>query len=273
MAVFTRVKTWVSNEVLTASDLNGEFNNLLNNTIPLSIEDYSADVSTMQTTADPGGVGTESLATTLAGELQRLRYKIKQIMNGAQWYSTPVGSLSTGGISTAALANLSVTNAKLANSSIDRNKIISGEVLKSSLEPLGQQLSASSGLYQMTSSTHADVTNLSATITTVGRPVRIELVHDGSATNGYVLTEAIGSISAVGMAVKVLRGATEINFQTYAVGFPSASASNYTHVPLSIANTTDIVISGTYTYKVTTAVTTATSRVTFNNIKLLVYEL
>ena len=30
MATISRVKTWVDNEVLTASDLNGEFNNIDN---------------------------------------------------------------------------------------------------------------------------------------------------------------------------------------------------------------------------------------------------
>ena len=274
MAVFTRVKTWVSNEVLTASDLNGEFNNLLNNTIPASIEDYSADVSTMQTTADPGGVGTESLATTLAGEIARLRYKIKQMMNGAQWYSTPVGSLSAGGIGASSIANDSIATAKMQTDSINTVNITNGAVTRAKQAAVGQQLSASSGLYQMTSSTHADVTNLSVSITTTGRPVKVELVQDGSASTGYMLIEASGgSISAVSMALKVLRGATEVNFQTWDVGFPSASASNYAHAPISIGNTTDIVAAGTYTYKVTVATVSATSRVTVNNLKLLAYEL
>jgi hypothetical protein len=84
-ATFSRIKTWTS-EILTATDLNAEFNNILNNLTPAGTDDASATLSDMQTIVDPTG---GSLATSLAGELQRLRYMIKAISGGAYWYSTP----------------------------------------------------------------------------------------------------------------------------------------------------------------------------------------
>ena len=135
MAVFTRIKTWVSNEVLTASDLNGEFNNLLTNTKPESIEDQSTDVATMQATVDPGGSGTESLATTLAGEIQRLRYKIKQIIGGPYWYSTPVLDLFST-IATADITDLAVTTAKIDDLAITSGKLGADSVINGKISPL-----------------------------------------------------------------------------------------------------------------------------------------
>lgn len=156
MAVFSRIKTWVSNEVLTASDLNAEFNNILTNMQPTGIEDASSDVAAMQATVSPGGVGTESLATDLLGELQRVRYVIKRLTEGAQWYSSPVRFLGT-----------------TANTGI----------------------SSSSGSFSTTSTSDIDVTNLTVTITATGRPVFIGLVGAGGGAGSAVsLSEASGLI-------------------------------------------------------------------------------
>lgn len=59
------------------------------------MDDYSSTVGQMQSTVDPGGVGTESQATSLAGEIERLRFAIDRIIGGAQWYSTPSTDLAT----------------------------------------------------------------------------------------------------------------------------------------------------------------------------------
>lgn len=259
MAVFTRVKTWVSNEVLTASDLNGEFNNLLNNTIPASIEDYSADVSTMQSTTDPGGVGTESLATTLAGEITRLRYKIKQIMNGAQWYSTPVGSLSTGGISTAALATNAVTTVKITDANVTRAK----------LEALGQQLSSSSSSFSHTAVSEADVTNLSVSLTTSGRPVYIAVVSDGSA-NSMTLSLGRSTTGTASGYLRIYRGATAIAYDYIIISAGGATATTQTiGIPFHI----DVPSAGTYTYKISVENLNANQTFNFQYAKLIAYEL
>jgi hypothetical protein len=92
--LFSRIKNWISLENLTAADLNDEFNNVLNNFDPDKMNDWSASTAQMQTTTDPGLVGSENPATSLSGEIERLRYKIKQIGGGAQWYSDPGVNLS-----------------------------------------------------------------------------------------------------------------------------------------------------------------------------------
>lgn len=116
-ALFSRVKTWSATEDVTASDLNAEFDNILDNLTIANIDDYSATVGQMQTTVDPGEAGTESLATTGAGELARLRHMIKEISGEDQWYESPVSSI------------LGLANA--IGTGLTANRIVSGKVRSS----------------------------------------------------------------------------------------------------------------------------------------------
>ena len=90
-ANFSRIKIWIT-EILTSSDLNAEFNNILNNFTAPGMDDYSTNATQMQSVVDPGEVGSENLPTSLAGELERLRFEIKYIKSllkstTPQWYS------------------------------------------------------------------------------------------------------------------------------------------------------------------------------------------
>lgn len=74
---------------LSEAQYNADQQNHSTNNIPTAINDYSNDVTEMQVTTNPGGLGSESLATDLAGELARIRYMIKALTGTAQWYIDP----------------------------------------------------------------------------------------------------------------------------------------------------------------------------------------
>lgn len=93
-ATFSRVKNWAASETLTRADLNAEFDNILNYLTPSGVDDYSTNASAMQTQTDPGSVGAESLATSLAGEIERLRFAIKRIAGETYWYTAPDSSIA-----------------------------------------------------------------------------------------------------------------------------------------------------------------------------------
>lgn len=95
-ATFNRLHTWALTEVITTSQLNQEFDNILNNLDPTGIGSYSTSVAQMQIVTSPGTPGAESLATSLAGEVERLRYMIKSILgvSASQWYSPPTTDLT-----------------------------------------------------------------------------------------------------------------------------------------------------------------------------------
>lgn len=117
----SRIKTWIDGEDVVYSDLNAEFDNVLTAMQPLLMDDYSTDVTQMQVETDPGEVGTESKATTLAGELARIRFMLSEITGETHWYTTP-------GASIAGLSNA-------IGSGLTDNRLVSGRVLTTSDQP------------------------------------------------------------------------------------------------------------------------------------------
>lgn len=96
---FTRLKTWILNEDVKSTDLNGEFDNVLNNADAAHLGGYSANASQMRSTKDPGSSGSENLPLSIADELMELRFAINRILGGTYWYDTPSVSLSAIGTS------------------------------------------------------------------------------------------------------------------------------------------------------------------------------
>jgi len=92
--LFNRIKNWIGLETITPADLNAEFNNIIEHFTPQYMDDYSATISQMQETLSPGAVSSEVLATNLAEELKQLRYMVKAITGGAQWYTPPTSNLT-----------------------------------------------------------------------------------------------------------------------------------------------------------------------------------
>lgn len=278
MALFSRIKTWASGEVLFASDLNAEFNNIITNTKPESIEDYSADVATMKLTSDPGGLGTESLATSLAEEIRRIRFVIKRILNEAQWYIAPTTTLSAGGISTASLADLGTTADKLAADSVTTSKIldlnVTGAKIANDTITHGKHIprtaastaaagmiakSASSGV--VANGTAGQVNICSCTLTTTGRPVRVVVGPSGVAGESSRLL-----INAAGNCYNfIYRDATEIA-QELITGDPTANIG----VKLTF-EIIDYPSAGTYTYTYKTV--NVTSNVTVEYAAITAYEI
>jgi hypothetical protein len=81
-------RSWNSGDTLTASDLTTSFTTVgVTNQTPQCIDDYSATDVQMQTTVDPYPASVISLPTSLAGELERIRYVLKKLGGWSQWYA------------------------------------------------------------------------------------------------------------------------------------------------------------------------------------------
>ena len=86
-------RTWATGDSLTAGDLNSSFTTAVATNMVFScLNDYSATNAQMQTTTDPYPSGAESLATTGQGELERLRFVLRNLkrqvdnVGVTQWY-------------------------------------------------------------------------------------------------------------------------------------------------------------------------------------------
>lgn len=80
---------------LTAAQYNAEIQNILTNVgKPQNIDDYSSNLAQFQVQTDPGEVGSESQATSLSEEIERLRFAIKDVKQFVDnsvnyWYESP----------------------------------------------------------------------------------------------------------------------------------------------------------------------------------------
>lgn len=143
----------------------------------------------------------------------------------------------------------------------------------------GIAISTSSSLFTTSSGSFVDVTNLSVTIITSGRPIFITLVGDGSANHSALSVSNLtnsGTQSIYG-SVKILRDATAVGIFdfgsniTLSAGTMSAYASN---VPSGSIIVLDAVAAGTYTIKAQVAnVGSSSSQLIVAYCKLIAYEL
>jgi hypothetical protein len=67
-------------------------------------DDYSDNVAQMQSTRDPYPADSESLAVSTAEEIEGIRYVLKEMHGGAQWYISALLFSSAGGVLTGPLS-------------------------------------------------------------------------------------------------------------------------------------------------------------------------
>src|SRR3990167_9261483 len=80
-------RSWNTGDSVTAADLNSSFTQAaVTNSTPQCLDDYWAWTGQMQSQVDPYPSATESLATSTAGELERLRYVIGRAFGWTFWY-------------------------------------------------------------------------------------------------------------------------------------------------------------------------------------------
>lgn len=160
----------------------------------------------------------------------------------------------TAGINTAQLADGSVTNPKLA--------------------ALNVVESASSGVFVTNTATFTNVTNLSVTITTSGRPVFVGMVHDGTGAlvGSYIKAASTTSGTAATTYISMVRNATQI-YGTTLESVVGSSLLPSISIPATSVYQIDMPTAGTYTYVVEARPLNTGTITTVANAKLIAYEL
>ncbi len=139
----------------------------------------------------------------------------------------------------------------------------------------GVALSTSCGAFSTSSSTPVDVTNLTVTITTSGRPIFIGLIGDGT-TGSSVIAVSNNSTSISGATgdVFLFNGATNIVNSRFRANVASPTpAFSALQVPVSTFSYIDVQVAGTYTYKIQAQGDSLGSSLNINDSKLIAYEL
>lgn len=222
---------------------------------PLSIGDATASGGFAATLQVPAGIAS-NYTMTLPGALP-----------GALSFLTlsPAGAIASGpsisgGLTTAHLSgSAGILGSQLsAGAAILGSQLAANTVARGQLAAVGQQISASCGNFTSAVNALVDVTNLTVTITTTGRPVMVVLQTDGAA-GGTTITQING-----GGNLQLFRGATNLAIWFTTVSNPIQFGPNgFTFV--------DPVAAGTYTYKI--SANPGGSAFTMAYFRLAVYEL
>lgn len=88
----------IPGQLIASALWNGEWNNLATNFIPAGMDSYSDTDSQMQIQTNPFPGSVTSHASSLGGEIERIRYQISAIIGNTvtpYWYSAPVANLVT----------------------------------------------------------------------------------------------------------------------------------------------------------------------------------
>lgn len=110
------ITTRASGTILTAGIYNADHQNHVDNNTPQGVGGYSSNQAQMQTQTDPGGVGSESLATSVAGELERMRFILARLGQSTFWYSAqPVLADSFTTVASASTTDLGAITATLVD--------------------------------------------------------------------------------------------------------------------------------------------------------------
>lgn len=83
------ITTRATGTILTASIYNSDHQNHVDNNSPQGVGGYSDNVAQMQVQTSPGGLASETLAGSIAGELERLRFVLSRLVGKNFWYEAP----------------------------------------------------------------------------------------------------------------------------------------------------------------------------------------
>lgn len=209
--------------------------------------------------------------TTLTeAQLDSIKSSIETYINSTKLTSA---NLLDGGITTALFQNNTVATADINDAAITTAKILDGSVTLAKLEAVGQQTSSSTGAtVTITGTTYTDVTNLTLSLTTVGRPVVICLVGDIAGDSEVYCTRSDASLTLDGY-IKVLRSGTDVAIFKCHRAYSNSVSTIVNGIFWGGVITLDTPAAGTYTYKIQAKGGTANTSIIFKYLKLLAYEL
>lgn len=179
MALISQYQVVIPGQSITAALWNAMELNIINNgLIPGGIEDYSATDSQMQTATDPFPGSSISKPTSLAGELERIRWQFDNIIGGTYWYEDPpvdittfktrfdahthdgtanngpqiaAAGIASNAVTTAKILDANVTTAKIADANVTLGKLAADAKFASGTVILFFQAAAPTGWTKLTS--------------------------------------------------------------------------------------------------------------------------
>ena len=166
-------------------------------------------------------------------------------------------------VTTAKIADNAVTTAKILNDAVTTAKIADNAATYDKRSGYNEVISSSSDVFDTSSVTFVDITNLTVSITTKGGRVMLACVPDESTSGSYFEVSRTGG--GAGANIQLFRAGVAID-ETRML-----TASAQARFPAGSVVFTDKPSAGTYTYKLQVQATGDVFQARY--VKLLAYEL
>lgn len=174
--------------------------------------------------------------------------------------SVTTAKIADSNITTVKIADANVTTSKIADSNVTAAKIADGAITQAKRAALNFQSSAAV-IFSTSSAGSGDVTGMTVSITTTGRPVFIGLIPTSSAS----ITASTSSGNMV--SVIITRDTTDIaQFKL------NMSVAGDLYIPAGAIHVFETPAAGTYSYKLRYSIQPSTT-ISITNIKIVAYEL
>jgi hypothetical protein len=140
-------------------------------------------------------------------------------------------------------------------------------------EPVNYAVSASSGGFSTTSASLVDVTNLSVTITTSGRPVLVQVISDGSANAVFnTISQTASDTVVISAPNLLLRNGSIVGRYILRASVQSSATDTGLEINTPPFSFIDTPTAGLQTYKIQVSAGFQTS-INYSNAKLIAVEL
>lgn len=182
--------------------------------------------------------------------------------------------IADGAVITAKVADSGITTAKIADANITQAKLAARST-GTSVAAGGVAISSSCSNFTTASASPVDVTNLSVTIVTTGRPVKIMLVSDQS-INFHGLGAGRAGTEAAGAFYLVVNGTGtggDVVIASQVIDVAASGALTTITMPLGCINHIYTAGVGTFTFRLRTAATLGGTTMACSYAKLIAYEI
>lgn len=139
----------------------------------------------------------------------------------------------------------SITTTQIDDGTIVNADIASATISNSKLAPVNYAISSSSGVFSTSSTSNVDVTNMTASITSTGRPVEIFI------NSGIIQVIGNTAVSITTVTITLFRGVTEIAYFPLTLSRGTTGTGFSMTLPSSVVTYLDAAPAGTHTYKAT----------------------
>jgi hypothetical protein len=269
MPVLTVAKEYAANEALLEAYLDSALDSIEAFINATKLDD--ANIQDSGITASDKLIDASVVLTNMAANSVGSTQLIVDSVSAEKLASDVAGDGLTQASDGSLDVNVDDTTVEIAAGAL---RIKDGSILQShmSTAPAAIISSGDSGSFSTSSTNYVNVTNLSATITTTGRPVLVRLIGPAATGANFIkVTNATGLTTGYYGSLGITRDAGDKR-GLVALSGQRSGASTWIAVPSQSYWYVDVVAAGTYTYQMVAGVNNALVTIELTSCRLSVME-